>query len=273
MPNPSRVPSPSSPRSLLRSAAHAGQRGVLVSLLLALGATSVGAAATKSTAKADTASEPKNVADAGVELRLPPEERFTFGPGDGMKVSVWRHDDLTMEVVIAPDGTISYPLVGQLHVADKTPTEVRQVLADAIAKYYVDPQVSVNITNVTNQKVLVLGEVQNPAVIQITNELSIMEALVRTGGINQDAHTSNILLIRGGMENPKLYTINVDAIFKKGDMSQMVYLQRGDIIVVPPKTITNVQRFFQRVSSIIGPAVSASTIYRNVVYGQSQTGN
>lgn len=216
---------------------------------------------------------PENVAEAGVELRVPPAESYRLGAGDAIKVTVWRHEDLTMEVTIAPDGAISYPLIGRVQLAGKTYEEIVTTLQEAIAKYYVDAQVAVNITSVTNQKVLVLGEVANPAVLQITNDLSIMEALVRTGGINQDAHTSNILLIRGGLEKPELYTINVDAIFRTGDMSQMVYLQRGDIVVVPPKTITNVTRFFQRVSSVIGPAVSASTIYRNVVYGQSIGGN
>jgi len=212
---------------------------------------------------------PENVADAGVPLTVPAAESYTLGAGDSIRISVWRHDDLTMDVTIAPDGTITYPLVGRLELAGKTPDAIGQLLREAIAKYYVDAQVAVNVMAVTNQKVLVLGEVANPAVLQITNELSIMEALVRTGGINQDSHTSNILLIRGGLDKPQLYTINVDAIFKTGDMSQMVYLQRGDIVVVPPKTITNVTRFFQRVSSVIGPAVSASTIYRNVVYGQT----
>lgn len=212
---------------------------------------------------------PENVADAGVPLTVPAAESYTLGAGDSIKISVWRHEDLTMEVTIAPDGTITYPLVGRLELAGKTPDAIGQLLREAIAKYYVDAQVAVNVVAVTNQKVLVLGEVANPAVLQITNELSIMEALVRTGGINQDSHTSNILLIRGGLDKPQLYTINVDAIFRSGDMSQMVYLQRGDIVVVPPKTITNVTRFFQRVSSVIGPAVSASTIYRNVVYGQT----
>ncbi len=217
---------------------------------------------------------PENVGEAGLELRMPAAERFTFGPGDSLKISVWRHDDLTMDVTIAPDGAITYPLIGRLQLAGKTYEDVVVILQEAIAKYYVDAQVSVNITAVTDQKVLVLGEVSNPAVLQITNDLSIMEALVRTGGISPDAHTSNVLLIRGGLDNPKLYTIDVDAIYRRGDMSQMVYLQRGDIVVVPPKTITNVQRFFQGVSSMIGPAASASTIYRNVVYGQSiGTGN
>lgn len=206
---------------------------------------------------------PINVADAGVELHLPPAQAFTFGAGDSMRIWVWRHDDLTVDVTVAPDGAIAYPLVGRLVVAGLTYEQLMAKLQSAVAEYYVDAKVQVNIMTVTNQKVLVLGEVSSPQVMQIKNELSILEALVTAGGINPDARTSNVLLIRGGLAKPELYAVNVDAIYGKGDMTQLVYLQRGDIVVVPTKTITNVDRFFRHVQAILSPAVGASAVYRN----------
>lgn len=217
-----------------------------------------------------TTTRPPNVAETDVDLRLPPSERFTFGPGDSLKIWVWRHDDLSVDVTIAPDGMISYPLVGRIQAAGLTYEELVEILQVKVADYYVDAQVSVNITNVTNQKVFVLGEVNSPSVLQITSEMSILEALVRTGGMNEDARTKNVLLVRGGLEKPQLFTVNVDAIYGQGDMSQMVYLQKGDIVVVPTKTITNVERFFRHVQAILAPAVGASAIYRNVLGGGAQ---
>ena len=213
---------------------------------------------------------PVNVAEAGVELQLPSSKAFTFGPGDTIRIWVWRHEDLTVEVTVAPDGAISYPLVGRITVAGLTYDELIAQLQGKVSEYYVDAQVQVNVLSVTNQKVLVLGEVQMPQVMQITNDLSILEALVTAGGINPDAQTSNVLLIRGGLASPKLYTVNVDAVYGRGDMTQMVYLQRGDIVVVPTKTITNVERFFRRVQSILAPAVGASAVYRNFLGSGAQ---
>lgn len=212
---------------------------------------------------------PENVADAGVPLRLPAAEAFTFGPGDSLRIWVWRHEDLTVDVTVAPDGAISYPLVGRVTVAGLTYDQLVATLQKAIAEYYVDAQVSVNITAVTNQKVIVIGEVQAPQVLQITTELSLLEALTRTGGINPDARTRNVLLIRGGLDTPKLFTVDVDAIYGRGDFSQMVYLQRGDIVYVPAKTITNVERFFRRLQAVLAPAVAGSAVYRNIVSGGS----
>lgn len=213
---------------------------------------------------------PVNVADAGVELQLPASKSFTFGPGDTIRIWVWRHDDLTLEVTVAPDGAITYPLVGRINVAGLTYEDLIALLQAKVSEYYVDAQVQVNILNVTNQKVLVLGEVHTPQVMQITNDLSILEALVTAGGINPDAQTSNVLLIRGGLEAPKLFTVNVDAVYGRGDMTQMVYLQRGDIVVVPTKTITNVERFFKRVQTILAPAVGGSAVYRNFLGSGAQ---
>lgn len=213
---------------------------------------------------------PVNVADAGVDLRLPLAEAFTFGPGDTMRIWVWRHEDLTVEVTVAPDGAIAYPLVGRVVVAGLTYEQLMEKLQAAVSEYYVDAQVQVNVTSVTNQKVLVLGEVSAPQVMQIKNDLSILEALVIAGGINPDARTSNVLLIRGGLEKPELMTVNVEAIYGKGDVSQLVYLRRGDIVVVPTRTITNVDRFFRHVQAILAPAVGGSAVYRNFLGGGAQ---
>lgn len=213
--------------------------------------------------------EVENVADAGLPT-VPGPEVFQLGPGDAIAIKVWRQDDLTMDVVIAPDGTITYPLVGRLSVAGLTYPEVTEALTRAIATYYNDPQVSVNILSIQSRKVFVVGEVENPAVLQLTNPISIVEALAMAGGINPDAQTSNVLLVRGGLDTPKLYTVDVKSILTRGALDQNVTLQQGDIVVVPTRTITSAARFFADVRDILAPFVAASAIYRNALGGGAQ---
>jgi len=215
---------------------------------------------------------PPNVAEASDVPKLvpPAPEDFVFGPGDVLDIRVWRQQEMDMQVRIAPDGNITYPLLGTIKLSGKTYPEIVATLEAGLKDYYTDPQVAVNIVEVTNQKVFVLGEVRNPAVLQIENDLSIMEALTRTGGINPDARTDNLLLIRGGMDEPELFTVNVDIIFTQGDFSQMVYLQRGDILLVPSRTIVNVERFFRRVQGVLAPFVAGTAIYRNAISGNAQ---
>lgn len=214
---------------------------------------------------------PPNIADADASvLRVPTPEEFQIGPGDRIQITVWRHEDLDMDVRVAPDGTISFPLVGTLEISGHTYTEIRDMLTTSISKYYQEPQVAVNIVELQNQKVLVFGEVAQPGVLQLDSEMSILEALTRTGGINQYSRTSNVLLVRGGIEAPQLYTVDVESIFSKGQMDQMIFLQRGDIVVVPTRTITNASRFFREVSGVLAPFVAGSAIYRNAITGGAQ---
>jgi len=198
------------------------------------------------------------------ELRPPAPEEFQLGKGDKIAIRVWRHDDLDMDVTIAPDGSISYPLVGQLRVEGMTYNELVQSLREAIQVYYKDPQVSVNVLELSNQKIFVLGPgVNHPSVLQLQSEMSVLEAITRSGGISTTAKTKNILLIRGGLETPKLYKINVHAMTKKGDLNQMVYLQRGDIVMVPMRTISSAAMYFRDIQSFLAPVVAGTVIYRN----------
>jgi len=203
-------------------------------------------------------------------LRPPDPKDFTFGPGDILDIRVWRQPEMDMQVVIAPDGGFTYPLLGRIPAAGMTYPQMVEHIQAGLAEYYTEPAVAVNVVEVSNQKVFILGEVRTPMVLQIENDLSIIEAITRTGGISQDASTENVLLIRGGLEEPDLYTIRVKDIFAEGDFSQMVYLQKGDIVLVPSKTIVNVERFFRRVQGILAPFVAGSAIYRNATTGGAQ---
>jgi len=214
---------------------------------------------------------PVNIAEADPAVRKVPEaSEFQLGPGDKVAIRVWRHDDLDMDVTIAPDGSITYPLVGRITVSGMTYPQLVEKLGAAISEYYTDPQVSVNILELKNQKVFVIGEVMSPSVLQLSGEMSILEALTLTGGINQFSRTNNILLIRGGMENPSLYTVDVKSIYAKAQLDQMVSLQRGDIVVVPTRTITNVSRYFKEVQGTLSPFVAGTAIYRNASTGGAQ---
>jgi len=212
---------------------------------------------------------PISKADPAVRM-VPKPEEFQIGPGDRIEIKVWRHTDLNMDITIAPDGSITYPLIGRIVVSGMTYPELVQRLTSSISEFYDDPQVTVNILEVVNQKVFVIGEVAQPSVLQLTNEMSILEALTISGGINPAARTKNVLLIRGDIDSPRLYTVDVHAIYSRGETQEMVYLQKGDIVMVPTRTITNVARYFKEVQAALSPFVAGSAIYRNAASGGAQ---
>jgi polysaccharide export outer membrane protein len=189
---------------------------------------------------------------------------FTFGPGDRMVVKVYKHPDLDCELQVAPDGSVTLPLIGRVVVGGENFETIVAKVQAGLSEYYTDAQVSVNVVTVANQKVFVVGEVLLPTVLQITGEMRTLEALARTGGINANARTKNLLLIRQNEgAAPSLYTFDVDRLLT-GDSSQNISLQADDVLVVPPRTIVNIERFFRHIQTLLGPVVNISQVYRNV---------
>lgn len=182
-------------------------------------------------------------------------KEFILGPGDRIDVIVYRQDDLRRTVQIDTSGKITFPLLGDIQAAGLSIFQLRDKIRDGLSKYIIDPQVSVGVTAVQSQKVIVLGEVKDPGVFSIEIPMNAIEAISRAGGFTKDAKQKSILLIRGGLEKPELITLNMDNYFNDHDISQNVYLQGGDIIYVPVTFIANASRFFEHLSNIITPFI------------------
>lgn len=205
------------------------------------------------------------------ELRAPAAQDFVFGPGDTFDIKVWKAPDLDMTVTVAPDGRITFPIVGHVQVAGLTYPELVTTLETSLSEYYREPSVSVNVVELSSQKVFVLGEVTSPAVLTLGSDMTVLEAMIRAGGINSNARTDNVLLIRGDVAGePELFLVDVASIYGQGDMTQLIYLQQGDIVYVPTKTIANVERFFRRLQTVLAPFVAGSAVYRNAISDGAQ---
>lgn len=208
-----------------------------------------------------------SVEGAGGSMVPPPAPEIVFGPGDKVQISVWRHEDLDMQVIVAPDGTISYPLIGRMQIAGMTYSLLQSLLTEKISVYYVDPQVSINLVESESMKVMVWGEVKTPNVLQLSSGMTVLEALTRAGGLTEDSRTDNILLVRGGRSPAEVYVVDVDALLNRADLRQNVPLEKNDILYVPEQTIVNVERFFRRIAGILAPFVSGTVVYRNIATG------
>lgn len=189
------------------------------------------------------------------QQQIPPIEisEYILGFGDELEISVFRHDELSKKVKILPDGKIYYPLVGEIKAEGLSVSQLRVKLKEGLLKYYVEPQVSVIVTSISSQKVFVLGEVNKPGAFLLDRPKTVIEAISEAEGFTEDAKIKNVLLIRGGPSNPSPdYTVlNLSKTLKERDMSQNVLLRHGDIIYVPVSEIADVERFFDRLWTII----------------------
>ena len=138
---------------------------------------------------------------------------------------------------VAADGSIYFPFVGKIHVAGETIGEIRDQLAAGLAPYLKKPQLDVRVLAYRSQKVSVTGEVKVPGPLAVSDvPISLVDAITRSGGTNPDADLQRVRLTRSG----KLYTLDADAVLDRGEVSQNVMLQDGDIINVPDRTDSRV---------------------------------
>lgn len=165
----------------------------------------------------------------------PPEYRLK--PGDRIEVSVWG-EDMTRELMVGPDGRISYILVGELNVLNMSFKELKTELQEKLDSFLIDPNVSVIGLSYEGNYVSILGAVKNPGRIVIAGGDRLIDVLARAGGLrfeefgnNQGeiANLANAYLSREG----KMVPVDFSRLLYEGDMTQNVRVEIGDFIYIP----------------------------------------
>ena len=149
------------------------------------------------------------------------ETEFRLGPDDVVEVFVYKEPELSVTVVVRPDGKISLPLIGELYVNGKTAVEMQKEITQKLTQYISEPSVNFIVKEVNSAKVSVLGEVKTPGMYKIKDRATVFDAVALAGGFTEYAKRDKVTLIRidpnGQMHR---IPINVDDQIKgrKGDL-------------------------------------------------------
>ena len=158
---------------------------------------------------------------------------YSIQPGDVLQVSVWKEAELNQEVIVRPDGGITFPLVGEAKAAGSSIEELRQLISERLKKYIPDPVVTVAIKQLSGNPIYVIGKVNRPGVFPIVRNVDVMQALSMAGGTSTYAALNDIKILR--RENGKLRAMSFKyAEVEKGKrLEQNIVLRAGDVVVVP----------------------------------------
>jgi len=160
------------------------------------------------------------------------DPQYRIGSEDVLRVSVWGNEDLTMDVIVRPDGKISIPLVQDIQAEGFTASELSDRIHQKLLPYIKDPNVSVIVKQINAPKFSVIGYVNRPGTYPMRGDVTVLQALSEAGGFTPFASPKKIKLIRNAGGKLDVRIINYYKIIEKGGEGNYL-LKSGDAIVVP----------------------------------------
>lgn len=158
---------------------------------------------------------------------------YSIGPEDVLEISVWKEEGLQSEVLVRPDGKISFPLVGDIQAEGKTPEQLRHEIAGWLKKYIPDPVVTVLVKKIAAYKIYILGQVNKAGQYTVGMYLDVMQALALAGGLNPYASENNIQILRRQGDKEIVIPFEYSEVKKGRHLEQNIILKTGDVVVVP----------------------------------------
>jgi polysaccharide export outer membrane protein len=161
---------------------------------------------------------------------------YRIGPEDVLTISVWDNKELDQVVFVRPDGTISLPLVGEVRVAGQAVAELARSLNELYRQTIKGAQVVVSVKEIRSRPVFFVGGVARSGPIQLTRDLTLLQAISLVGGLAPTADLESAFLLRGDRR------IGVDFVqLMRGGLQYNIPLEPGDTVVVPVADVVYVQ--------------------------------
>jgi len=158
---------------------------------------------------------------------------YQLRQGDTVIISVWREDTLQRQVIVLPDGSITFPLIGRVEVAGLSTPEVEQRIVIKLKEYFPEPIVSVVIVGIDGNRAYVTGKVLRPGPLTINGPISVLQAISLVGGFDRFADENGVKVIRSKPDGQEILPVNYKDIISGKNMSTNILLKAGDTIVVP----------------------------------------
>jgi len=171
--------------------------------------------------------------------RFATESSYRIGTDDKLQVTVWRNPELSVIVPVRPDGKISVPLAGDVMAGGRTPTEVADEIRQKLTAYIREPVVTVILTELKSHEFLsrirITGAIRTPKSIPYRQGMTVLDAVLEAGGINEFASPNRSKLYRKSSGSTVVFDVELGDILEKGKLQTNYSLLPGDVITVPER--------------------------------------
>jgi polysaccharide export outer membrane protein len=195
-----------------------------------------------------------SAAVAGFDQRNP---RYHIEAGDAFDVNFEFAPEFNQTVTVQPDGFVTMREIGDVHVAEKTVPELTQSLCDAYGKIMASPSIAIVLRNFEKPYFVASGQVAHPGKYELRGEITLTEGVAMAGGFTDKSKHSQVLLFRRvSSQWSEAKIIDVKKMMNAKNLSEDMFLQPGDMFVVPQNRISKIARFLpsSSVSTYVNPS-------------------
>lgn len=164
---------------------------------------------------------------------------YRINPGDELEIYVWGEERLQRAVKVLPDGTFSFPLVGQVDALNKLPSEIEAAVTAGLRSQYRDqvPHVTVSVKAPSGMQFFVAGKVRSPGAFTPGRYVNVLEALGMAGGPAEFADLGGVIIIRKQAGRLVVLKVRLGDVLKGNpsarDLAGLPQIQSGDSVIVP----------------------------------------
>jgi polysaccharide export outer membrane protein len=158
---------------------------------------------------------------------------YTIQPGDTLTVSVWNEKELLADVLVRPDGGLSFPLAGDIQASGRTVEDVRQLIEKGLKRFIPDPAVSVAVKQIGGNFIYVIGKVNRPGQFSFSKPVDVIQALALAGGTTPYAALDDIRILQRDATGVRAIAFHYNDVEKGRNLEQIILLKSGDTVVVP----------------------------------------
>ena len=162
-----------------------------------------------------------------------PSADFIIKANDILEIFVWKEPDLTRNVLVRPDGYISFPLVQDLRASGMKPSQLKASLEEKLREYLTEPNVTVIVDQIRHYRIYVTGKVQAPSSFILEKPITVLQAISLAGGLQEFAKESDVEIVRSTSQGYSYLDFDYKEIIRGRNVSQNIYLESGDVVVVP----------------------------------------
>lgn len=163
---------------------------------------------------------------------------YTIHPGDVLQITVWKEESLDREVLVLPDGTLTFPLIGSFSAKGMTVPEVQKEIEKKLESLIPDASVAVLVKAPLGHSISVIGQVARSGEFVMGHRLTVMQALSQAGGLTPYASEDDIIVLRHGKDGKQTsIPFPYDDVIEGHNLDKDITLTPGDVVVVPTASL------------------------------------